>query len=553
MLNPNWTYILNELVETQTQIDCCIKYQYCNKSAYAKGICAECKGEYLFENPLKTLEGQMQSKITIKVPIDPEKHHFERKRKISNKLREQMKMELKGSTPNTQFESLILKNGVNSRRTPHLNTIQKISSEKRLELRISDDEFSALRMLNNSRQFNNVIKNLQIFPDFVVVFSSKNQDKILKSSKKYVLTIDATGSLFRDPFFKERNEYELNNHNNKPYYLYSAMFKDLSNPKTIPIMQCISQNHSTAGTINWLSTGYKDITTHPFEVRVDASSMLILACSKFFNGTDTNSYLKLCYESLCSNQNLIKTIIRIDKSHMIKLMSRWKLWNESKCGRVTKYFYINTLKKILEEKNFEKIKNVLRLLFIIMHSPYQSSLQENSIQSIYEYKGDMNNIEENEVDEVYIKKEYDESIEENQITGIVWHEEILEEVKIMLTNETTNEIKRNNFYLPEFEKDILRVMKIVPLWTSIMCSIEEKLETICTTSAVESEFKTIKYNMLKNHRPPISPHIFIQLFVQHADAQCLLYEKNLKSGKFIYDFFFFKEIQMFFYFSKINF
>jgi len=510
---------------------------YQNEIYFAKSICGECGRKFFFEHPLK------HSNESVVINIKPN-HHIERKRKNASKLRHGSK----GSSAKNHNEHLILKNGP-GRRMKTLNSIQIINSESILGLRMSEDEIYALRLLNNLKQFNNVIKYLQIFPDFVVIFSSKSQEKVLKSSKNYVLTMDSTGSLFKDPFLKERAYYEMNNSNNKPLFLYCAMLTNNGNTKTIPIMQCISQNHTKEGTVKWISTIFKDVNSKPNEIKVNASSMMISACNTYFNNVDTNGYLRLCYDSLDTNKKCMASIIRIDKSHIVKLISRWKLWNESKCGLATKLFYVNTLKKMTEEGSFNKIKDILRSLFIVMLSPIEGSLQSKSIQSISEYQSNNENVDEKGEDHetTDIKKEYSELIDEVEFNEINWYEDIFRNITDILAREIVTETKPNAFYLPQFKNDLIRVMKIMPLWTSVICSIDDKLSEVCTTSSVESEFKTLEQNVLKNHRPPLDIHIFIQLFINHVNAQYSLFEKNPITSEFVN--FIYQPIKFYSYFN----
>jgi hypothetical protein len=526
MGSADWTDQIASAIDKHFEYSCCLRLRFKNKSIFAEGSCRECP----FRLELVYV-GEADDNILIELRVlnecDESLHKRDFKRKLRGSAREDCSKELQGFKPLQLYENIILEKGADNPNMPSIETLRKLSSQRRMSLKIADDEHFSLRSLFLSSEFSGIIKSIHSIPEYVNIFWHPEQESIVKASKDYVLMVDATGSIVQNPMKKEIQDMHESVGPQKPVYFYLAMFKEPGHQKSIPITQMISQSHTTKWTIEWLQLFREAVKNAPSEVRIDASPMLILAACKVYNNCDTNSYLKNCYLSIEQNKLLVKTLIRLDKSHVVKLMTRWKVWKLQNCDKNSKRLYISVLKMLISEDSFARLSDIIRHVITLILSEHETKYQIESLSVLKNYIGSSIDECENDADEFDSEDKQFDNIDED-FEDITWFDKIFERVSSNLKKIRIADEKTSSFFLPQLRNDLRRMMRIAPIWTNILFHLKQGMDRVSTSSAVESEFNTIKNNLLHSLKPPLRSDIFIQTYVRHIRAQCILFNSSKK-------------------------
>lgn len=512
---------------------CCLAFKFKNKEEFAQASCRECDAFLIFKNP--DCESEASSthcniSISFLREVDQSLHTGTVKRQIRKANREELKNNLKSKTPLKVYEEILRQNKSSlNPLTPNIDVIRKISSENNGDAG-EKDEFFCLRKLNQSQKRYGIIRSLSEVPDYVNIFFSKEQENVIKNTDNFIFCLDATGGVVHSPFRYESKKYEITMQKFKPVFLYLLMLTTPSEEFSIPVSQMLSSDHSTESCSKWLKMVLKATQKSPFEIRIDCASMLMSACSLTYNKCSTSEYLKLCYESLFSKKILMKTIIRLDKSHIIKIFCNWKSWAESKCGIIVKYFYVNILRSLVKEIDFEKVKKVCNHMITMMMSKYESDDLNISFNFLHDY---ITHSKLATIDEILLESE-NSSEDSGDMFSFVrdeelyWIQTLFEDIEEEISDRAhTN--KLNAYYMPRFKSDVLRVMKLIPMWSNILLSISSNNHReVCTTGTIESQFNIIKNNIFKYQILPTKSHKFIETYMDHVDAQIILFNDNLK-------------------------
>lgn len=532
----DWDTVIAELVEKQLNLGCCLRLQFRNKLEFAQGTCRECGALLVFKNPKceDDIDGFVSIAVNFLKPIDSSQHTGKAKRKIKKAVRLSIKSKLNAKTPLKLHEEMVLENKSSlSPLIPNIDVIQKIATENSSGDVFERDEFYCLRKLNQSQRHYGLIKYLCEIPDYVNIFFSKNQENVVKNSENFIFSIDATGSVVHSPIRYESTKYEIVPQKYKPVFLYLLMLSTLSGEMSVPVSQMLSSDHSTEACIKWLKIFVCSTKNHPIEVRLDCSSMLMRAVSLAFNNCNTIEYLHKCYESISTKKLQMKTMIRLDKSHIVKIFSKWKTWSEGKYGLIVKKFYINILRSLISEDDFQNVKDVCRHMIKIMISEYENDDLSLSFHFIHNYVSHkhLNNLEDSreDVDDTSKDDSYDLLPESSSESKEFWIETLFKEMEIEVSKNIEN-TKLNAYYVPKFKSDILRIMKLIPMWSNILLPLSNHThQIVSTTGALESQFNVIKNNVFKYKTLPTKSHTFITQLMEHVEAQIIMFNDKLRN------------------------
>lgn len=271
----------------------------------------------------------------------------------------------------------------------------------------------------------------------------------------------------------------------------------------------------------------------PDEVIMDKSSALLLAMVKCFTycGT-TNRYLSQCYEELFNSAEPPTCYIRLDRSHMVKIITSLKcLKNEDK--RKQKLFR-RTFGFLLTCDDIMKAKIIIRKMFILLLNKYENDIHVRDAKKDLKEISDLHNMDdgenENENDE-----DSDCDIECEGLSRskfYFWVASIKEEVEknevnTELNNSQTNgndldtSLTDNVYYGPHLAQSFVELLATLPLWSNIMMHHFNSTNSCPTSSGCEAEFKNIKTLLFRNRRG-IRIDSFVQTHIQHLNGQLKL-------------------------------
>lgn len=521
-----WDDILYKHLQNQLKINCCLRFQYKCKDIFAVASCRECYGRFEFYTPNESESDEVIIVIKKLKEVDETLHVNSFKRKIKGSARDAMKEKLLLQKPLSVYDDIVnLNNTTKHPLVPSIQTLRKIRTENNDLKSKGCDEYARLRSLNHSIKNFGLIKYLLQAPNYVNMFWTDEQEKIVRETKETIFLIDATGKIVKSPIMSESKNYEIVPQMQKPVFLYLMMLRNPTSEMTVPVNQMLTNSH-TADTIQkWLSEFKLKTDKNPDEVRVDCSSALLSAISNTYNKCGTKKYLVDCYESLSQNKLLVTTIIRLDKSHVVQIFSKWKVWITSKCGKIVKYFFIKVLKQLIKESDFDVLKKVTEHIVRIMITKNENSNVIVSLNFLNDYINEQCDSDE-KIDENFDEEEEETFLENDELVNDeTWIKSLYDKVAASTLTETLKDTpskKINPFYLPEFRSDLIRIMNLVPLWTNIMRSlVKYQFDLTCTTSSLESKFNNIKHTIFHNYNLPTSSDKFIQIYANHVKAEVI--------------------------------
>lgn len=224
-------------------------------------------------------------------------------------------------------------------------------------------------------EFYKCIHEVGYFP-FSCFYSTPQQQNITLSeskNKRSCIYIDATGISVTLP-----SECEISARTNKikRCMLYSIVMQGTTSNK--PVYHMVTQTHTSSQIIrmlkSFMSLQHRDKS--PDEVVIDESAALMLACVQAFTSFNSvNEYLNHCYECLEKEEMSKQTLIRIDRSHVIKsIMRNTKL---KKLGGAKTVFYRRAIGYILQLESFDEALEFMEELFRCMHEPVLKDNDQN--------------------------------------------------------------------------------------------------------------------------------------------------------------------------------
>lgn len=531
-MGNNWDSVLADVTESQLSLGCCLRFKYRNKTEFATVTCRECPAKIIYSSPDDTFDDTVIIILTFINPVDKFSHKHDYKRKVKRDSREDLKIKLRAKTPLCQFNEIVLENETSiGPLVPKLTTLRKIRSEPKMSDRREVDEYYCIRKLNKSKRRYNVVKCLQEIPNYINIFLLKSQEEIIGGLKKYILVVDASGSMANNPSQYETKNFEIGSEKFKPVYLYLAMVIADDNTKSIPISQMLSSDHSENGTKIWMDLFLKVAKKPPYEIRIDASSMFMTALSQVFNNCNTKDYLEKCYESIREKKWNLNTMIRLDKSHVVKIFRNWKAWNEANCGGIVKKFYIDVLKSLIAEDNFSVLKLISEKLVHLMMTEFCSEELSESNNILHDYISHRSHFFIENIDEEILKDNeliIDEELGyEGDSEGKLWIDLIFDRIEKENSSKTYDKPQINPFYLPKFKADIIRILRCSVMWTNILIPFSpHNHKDVCTSSVVESHFNIIKNNIFSNHTLPTKSATFMDTYLDHCQVQCILFNEQ---------------------------
>jgi len=359
----------------------------------------------------------------------------------------------------------------------------------------------------------NAIENLQIYKytknpgtihgigldPFYVMYWSKEQMtlyKIINRSKNAYFTMDATGSIAKKLSIPDGTK-------SAHLFLYQCVIVP-EDKRGIPVFQMISAKQDASLLTYFLLEIRRAGAAVPSVIVTDFSRAILVALARAFaDCADLKHYLQRCYEIVIMNKEvaLPGSYLRLDVSHIIKIISNWKCLQH--LPNKVRQFYLRCIAQAYKMQSLNELCTFLTSVLVVALSedigcingvsvPAETCLQcaNNYIKGVHVEDFDLKDI-----------SELDDFIsEDTPISWQKWSDDLYSKANTLALQSQTGNIV-NAFYNPAAAKKIKNLIQDLPLWTGVMRPHFKTGTEISTSSSVESLFAEYKQRLFKGCIP----------------------------------------------------
>jgi len=358
------------------------------------------------------------------------------------------------------------------------------------------------------------------------------------------ISIDATGSLVKK--LKLPNG-ELSSH----IYLYQIVCETPT--AKMPVFQMLSAAQHTNAILYWLfeirriGSLHKTSFPRPQQIVCDFDRALMGAIVRAFgNCNDLKEYLSICFLSIVNKNEKIPTcFLRLDISHYVSFITRWKIFTS--VHPKVKTFYIIIMCLLTRTTDFTVLQQIVRAAIILCSSEnvgkdenQRDTLAEKSrILLCNKIRGvpDIDEIADRgteigrDVDEldllltdinqgdIYQNSGKLNSTDNNAM--IAWVNTFFDSCVNDLRNALEG-VDINPYYCPAMVQKIKYLLPYFPLYSGVMISKFGFGKINASSSAVESEFNDIKHRLLKYSSQSMRIDRFLTVHIQSFSGKAKL-------------------------------
>lgn len=216
-------------------------------------------------------------------------------------------------------------------------------------------------------------------------------------------------------------------------------------------------------------------------------------------------------------------------------MHRDKIFNNA--DKRIKIKYLGIIGVIMQTHSFETIKHIIQDALIVANYPEQGQLEDGTIlpteQSMIRIEKllrthDIQSFEKETGVGIKVEDEYPVDVYDNtdnttdDDNNIEWYTKILDDVLNKLNGlnlSSKSESTTTNWWeFQAFNGFCGKLMKRLPLWSSIMQKPFESIYALGTSADIESRFNIIKNNVFKKYKLPIRIETFTKLMLEESNA-----------------------------------
>lgn len=353
------------------------------------------------------------------------------------------------------------------------------------------------------------------------------------------LCIDATGSIIKKLHRSSMNL--LSSH----IFLYECVLNN--SYCQVPVTQMVSEKQDTLSIYFWLGQWIRDGALIPHEVVSDYSKAIIGAMSRAFcNGISLHEYSERCYKILndtYSNIDLPQCYIRIDISHIIKMVCRWKCLLDKHKYRL-KEFYVRCVRLLIGSETMKEFEYILIDILTVAMSETEgffktkNGIEENPSEIsrktlLNKIKGEDCNIVNtyiqlndfnNDTDNYNI---FDDDTNINDINSSMYN--FLQKIEdICAKNASVTGDRLSPYYIPGIKNNILRIAKEFPMWSNVMKIYFKSPYENATSAPVEGDFGELKNRILMHESKPMKVDRFIVTYINSIENSLKIARSNQK-------------------------
>lgn len=400
-----------------------------------------------------------------------------------------------------------------------------------------EDTLSSLAMMKMENEYSNVIHGIGFDP-FYVLYHCAEQIHIYRgycnSTQIPKLVIDATGSVVKKfrKFCGQKTQ---------SLYLYEALVYDSAKNVNFTVTNMVTEKHNNLSISNWLLNWISSDVKKPKETVCDNSLALLSAIVQSFTQfSSLQVYVRVCSDlltqELSSNSHLIPwCFVRIDVAHFIKICTKWSPLKT--VSRRVREIFLRVIGLLIKCKSLKEAHSLLHSLFVVLINETNGMAMENGQETpcekhtkiLMEATSTGFVLFEQQFDEIlaaaesedeandFLEEEY-EGLNDDENPFQSWANNIYTRSKILISEGSGI----NPLYLPSLVPFLIKIMKLLPLWSGIMIPIFGYGDDISSSAAVESSFKKLKTITFKHLSIPTDLEFFLENHIKSLKGASML-------------------------------
>lgn len=246
-----------------------------------------------------------------------------------------------------------------------------------------DEELGIKKTSRGARDIMKNIEDISLKPPFLgciletgsmplkVIYCTPMQFDLYK---KYIRTtkdsseisIDATGSLVE----KIKRDGIPSAH----IFLYSIVVN--FEKTSLSVFQMLSESQTMEAIQHWLHIWKRHKVPYPKTIICDYSRALLTACARTFNDSTLKAYVENCFQQATSELNTEHleptSYLRVDVSHLIKMVCRWRCF-QSVQQRAVRNFFVRCVGLMVDCQSTEQFESIFSLTCIMALQPFRDS------------------------------------------------------------------------------------------------------------------------------------------------------------------------------------
>lgn len=547
VLKTGWTDIIAEKLWQQQKLDCVLKFKkhnvYSRTEARCyvsvKGSCVECAANIectMYKQPENDTDAIFHCNVGS---ICSAKHSNKKQRQLKGKRRievaDKLIQQRKDAITFRREEAQRLKEfgDKNPPILPSSAVLRKAKEERLLKQHGLVFSNPVLNLLNSAKEGKYVgsIISISLFPFYCIYWTPEQlllYTSRCKKDPEAFLTLDATGGVVK----RESSQ-------DSPIFLYQCVF--VTKDGSVPVFQMVSADHRAMMIAFFLRNIIAKNVPVPRTVVTDFGWAILIAVSNVFARChDFRDYLQKCYmTAVMGNIDMMPPCyIRLDVSHLIHMVARWKSL-KSKDKMLVRKFTLRCISQAYQMDSLKKLEYFIESMLSVALSKYigctingQQLMSDKRMQYLNNIiKGYINidtveaTINDNDdIDEEATSFINDNDEDKGNCDASDWLQwsNLLWDSAQKIAEDSEDGSIFNACYNPEFAKQIkTQLLPYLPVWTGVMRPYFQRSGQIATSSSVEAEFCDLKNRCFKGQLPMRVDKFVIQ-HMNFLDAKIML-------------------------------
>ena len=251
----------------------------------------------------------------------------------------------------------------------------------------------------------------------------------------------------------------------------------------------LSLAHDAVSIAHWLLRFLQMGAKKPDVVVCDFGKGLLNGiCLAFCGFSSYIEYADFLFDQIFQRTLRQSTVVKIDICHTVKSITRWSCFSDNR----KKIFFTRSICLLIKNSSLEEIKKIV----ILALSEYEDNFcdQNSKIRRNESFLR-----KKIETVDIFISLteeniETNESLEEHAETKNPsalkqWCKKILNQSKSQIVTEGS---VKNSLFCPGLEGNLMRILRVLPLWTNLNNKLYELGEKTFSSASVENYFKFVK-------------------------------------------------------------